>query len=484
MSGRVGRFLAFIFAVAIIIAATGSSCVISHAEELTDFNLPVAEPAQPAYEESEGDSEDEILSGDLRADSLGYIGDFFVIIEAGTIIPNEPESRPVSGEAGDGTDPEPSDEETTEPGTGSSDEVAEPVEEQEQEGPAQPQEPAIDVSELDFNIYSKNLESVVIDGEEYVGGFVVDIHDKGGRLLAQHSYGAFGQEIGSVHILQAGATASNEQLEASLGQELSVDRSGGTAVSYKDQVFFINVNSAYIKKTDEFQVIPLFFNGQEVKTGEISISDKEGNVLANVSTVPKVQSKQKLTVTAGTSVQNDRGQTLTNTEAIVTDGSLMKGHRIEATFIGCLTGPGECDNEISDIHIYDRNGRDATAYYDVELKKGRLVLVADESRNSADNSSTGTVITETLVKDDNKASSGSSQQVSVSGVNSSDSANLGTSGTEKIMLSAGDNEAKSGKISADKGLNKSDQTRSEGLQRHPVRRSGRRWSECFFPGSC
>ncbi len=462
MSGRVSKFLAFIFAVAIIIAATGSSQVVSHAMELTDYNLPVTEPAQPAYEESEGDSEDEIL-GDLKADSLGYAVDFFIIIEVGTGIPNEPESRPVSGEEGEVTDPEPT-EEVTEPGTGSTEEIVDPVEPQEPEPaigeggvdePAQPQQPVVDVSELDFNVYSKDLETVVIDGEEYVGGFVVDIHDKGGKLLAQHSYGALGQEIGSAYILRASATASEELTGAASDFDFSTNQNGGTAVSYKDQIFFINVNSAYIKKTDEFQVIPLLFNGHEVNAGDIRVSDEGGNVLASVSSVPKVHSKQKITVTAGTSVQNDRGQTLTNTEAIVTDGSLMKGHRIEATFIGSLTGPGECTNEISDIHIFDRNGRDATAYYDVELKKGRLVLVADGSGSTADNSNTGTVITETLVRDDSKASAGSSQQGSVK--DSSDSASVGTSGSDKIRLSAGDNEAKSGKISATEGVSQTDQ---------------------------
>ena len=531
MSGRVGKFWVLIFAVTIFIAAMGSSSVVSHAQDLTDYNLLVAEPAQPAYEESEGDSEDEIMLGDYLEASLGYDVCFFIRNGVDADIPNEPVGHPASEyseairinqattnkefiycpEFVEGTDAFESDgytahngltdqlsifptaqeiktvvasfdeksqyviwyvlkgASTNEPnsdvnihvdgvirtrqhyeeGTGQGEEpIPSPVP---AEGP-EPTSPQPDLSGITFNVYSEALDCTIIDGEEYIGGFVIEVTSQEGMVLDKHRFGITGQEIGKTLMLgeMSGAVCG---LDMTIDDGLDINWGKGTDFVYMGQTFHVNVDAAYVKSIDdEFLVIPLLFNKEEVKAGDIRISDEVGNVFASVSTVPKVNSKQKITVTAGTSVQNDRGQTLTNTEAIVTDGSLMKGHRIEATFIGCLTGPGECTNEISDIHIYDRNGRDATAYYDVELKKGRLVLVADGSGSTADNSNTGSVITETLVRDDNKASVGSSQQ-SVG----SDSASIGTSGYDKIRLSSGDNEAKSGKISATEGVSKADQ---------------------------
>ena len=214
--------------------------------------------------------------------------------------------------------------------------------------------------------------------------------------------------------------------------------------------FHVNVDAAYIKKAnDEFQVIPLLFAGSEVKPGEIMVSDAAGNALASATSVPRVAEKHKVTVTAGTSVQNDNGQTLTNTEAIVSDGSLMKGHRMEATFNGSQTGPGESVNEITDIHIYDSNGREATAYYDVTLKKGKLILV-DSKESAADDNSTGSAVTRILVRDENETTISNSQHALGSGRDDNDSIKTGTATASFKKMSYSDKTVKDGQLDSDK----------------------------------
>ncbi len=555
MSGRIGKSLALICALASFIAAMGSSSVITHAEEYAGDNMLVAEPEQPVYEESEGDSEDEII-GDFIEASLGYDVCFFIKNKVDADIPNEPAGHPSSDylaairidddAASDSfiydQDFEESTDQFESDGFTAKSEVlsqvkrfptedeiktvypefdpesqyvfwyvfkkastAEPNtdvflhvdgvirtrqchssgEEEDEPDPApggntdpgedipggdKPvEEPVFDVEDISFNVYSKNVESIVRNGEEYVGGFVVEILDKNSNLLTQYVFGINGQLISEDSPLGACLTGSgnvdasmgdspdisfeaalDSSLDTSLGDDIGINWGAGKSFSYNGLSFHVNVDAAYIKKAnDEFQVIPLLFAGSEVKPGEIMVSDAAGNALASATSVPRVTEKHKVTVTAGTSVQNDNGQTLTNTEAIVSDGSLMKGHRIEATFNGSQTGPGESVNEITDIHIYDSNGREATAYYDVTLKKGKLILV-DSKESAADDNSTGSAVTRVLVRDENETTISNSQHALGSDRDDTDSIKTGTATASLKKMSSEDKTVKAGQLDSDK----------------------------------
>ena len=309
MSGRIGKSLALICAMASFIAAMGSSSVISRAEEYAGDNMLVAEPEQPVYEESEGDSGDEII-GDFIEASLGYDVCFFIKNKADADIPNEPASHPSSdysaairinndarkaefvydrnfdestgqfesdgftvksevlsrvmrfptedeiktvypefdpksqyvfwyvfkkastaepntdvflhvdgvirtrqchssGEEEDEPDPAPGSEGSTEPGNGEP-ESDKPVE-----------EPVFDAEDISFNVYSKNVESIVRNGEEYVGGFVVEILDKNSNLLTQYVFGINGQLISEDSPLEASQTGSGN-IDASLENDIRI----------------------------------------------------------------------------------------------------------------------------------------------------------------------------------------------------------------------------------------------------------------------
>ena len=551
MSGRIGKSLALICALASFIAAMGSSSVITHAEEYAGDNMLVAEPEQPVYEESEGDSEDEII-GDFIEASLGYDVCFFIKNKVDADIPNEPVGHPSSDylaairidddaasdsfiydqdfeESTDQFESDgftaksevlsqvkrfPTEDEiktvypefdpesqyvfwyvfkkasTAEPNTdvflhvdgvvrtrqyhssGSKEEEPYPAPggntdpgEDIPGGDKPVEEPVFDAEDISFNVYSKNVESIVRNGEEYVGGFVVEILDKNSNLLTQYVFGINGQLISEDSLLGACLTGSgnvdasmgdspdisfeaalDSSLDTSLGDDIGINWGAGKSFSYNGLSFHVNVDAAYIKKAnDEFQVIPLLFAGSEVKPGEIMVSDAAGNALASATSVPRVTEKHKVTVTAGTSVQNDNGQTLTNTEAIVSDGSLMKGHRIEATFNGSQTGPGESVNEITDIHIYDSNGREATAYYDVTLKKGKLILV-DSKESAADDNSTGSAVTRVLVRDENETTISNSQHALGSGRDDTDSIKTGTATASFKKMSSEDKTVKAGQL--------------------------------------
>ena len=535
MSGRIGKSLALICAMASFIAAMGSSSVISRAEEYAGDNMLVAEPEQPVYEESEGDSGDEII-GDFIEASLGYDVCFFIKNKVDADIPNEPASHPSSDylaairidddaasdsfiydqdfeESTDGFesdgftaksevlsrvkrfptedeiktvypefDPESQyvfwyvfkkastaepntdvflhvdgvirtrqchssgeDEDEPDPAPGGNTDPGEDI----PGGDKPVEEPVFDPEDISFNVYSKNVESIVRNGEEYVGGFVVEILDKNSNLLTQYVFGINGQLISEDSPLEASQTGSGN-IDASLENDIGISWGAGKSLSYNGLAFHVNVDAAYIKKAnDEFQVIPLLFAGSEVKSGEIMVSDAAGNALASATSVPRVAEKHKVTVTAGTSIQIDNGQTLTNTEAIVSDGSLMKGHRMEATFNGSQTGPGESVNEITDIHIYDSNGREATAYYDVTLRKGKLILV-DSKASEADDNSTGSAVTRILVRDENETTISNSQHALGSGRDDTDSIKTGTATASFKKMPYSDKTVKVGQLDSDK----------------------------------
>ena len=100
----------------------------------------------------------------------------------------------------------------------------------------------------------------------------------------------------------------------------------------------------------------------------------------------KVTSR-KITIEAGTTVQNYSGQTITNKNVEITSGSLLKGHSlVDVVINGSQSGIGSSVNEITSYRIVDEYGNDVTKYYNVECVNGRLVLVDGHNSKKSGNS--------------------------------------------------------------------------------------------------
>lgn len=274
----------------------------------------------------------------------------------------------------------------------------------EPEQPIEPEKPGPGVveetvsSEYTFNIYTKNFEpSFEYDGEEHlIGGFVIEIFDKKtGDLLAQFNYSSYGNLIGM-------RKASN-----SLGEG---DTPLGTVFSFAGNTYRVNVDGAYLSVKNPGQYsIPFRLGGEIISPDEIRIWDESGKLIdTGISKTPKENSdvvevsKRNITITAGTTVQNDDGKTLTNGDVKVTAGSLVSGHTLVTTILGSQTGPGTSLNEITDYDIVDENGRSVKEYYNVNVVNGKLVVVAVSNGSDKGTNSTGSAVTSIIVKDGEK----------------------------------------------------------------------------------
>ena len=92
-------------------------------------------------------------------------------------------------------------------------------------------------------------------------------------------------------------------------------------------------------------------------------------------TVENAVSQRKITITAGSTVQNDNGETVTNENVTVSSGSLLPGHKLVTSIVGSQTGPGESVNEITYYDIIGGDGKSYKAMNDVTKENGWLILV-------------------------------------------------------------------------------------------------------------
>lgn len=267
-------------------------------------------------------------------------------------------------------------------------------------GESQIVEPIVETVSTDytFNIYTTDLnnpEGIKYDGQEHlIGGYVIEVHDKeSGALLTELKYGPYGNRL-------------MRGLRASAGAEESL----GTVFSFGDKVFRVNVDGAFMTVTEPGQYnIPFMLGGQPISADEIRIWDESGKLIdTGISKEPAKDKKpdevkkRSITITAGTTVQNDNGQTLTNGNVTVTGDNLLEGHRVVTTILGSQTGPGTSLNEITDYDILDKDGKSVKQYYEVEIVNGKLVVVTVSGSSEQGTNSTGSATTSILVKDANK----------------------------------------------------------------------------------
>ena len=177
-------------------------------------------------------------------------------------------------------------------------------------------------------------------------------------------------------------------------------RKNGTTITYLGKNYNISVDGAYlwVKNPGSYE-IPLMFNGAPISASEITIRDEAGkviqsNVAVSATTTLNAVHKRKITIEAGSTVQNDNGTTLTNSNVSITSGSLVEGHQLKTTILGSQTGPGSSVNEITSWDIVDENGNSCKDMYDVTKVNGKLVLVETKS---ADNGSRTDIDTSSVI---------------------------------------------------------------------------------------
>ncbi len=251
--------------------------------------------------------------------------------------------------------------------------------------------------ELSFEVFSTNVEEPFeYDGEEHlIGGYVIRVTDPTEGNVAEYVYGPYGDFRGVTFT------------SVSFLQDIKID---GTIFTHMGVSYNVNVDSAYLLvKNPGVYEIPLFFKGMIMSAADIIIRDEEGKVVdtakLNVSTPSSEDSirKRKITIEAGSTIQNDDGTTLTNDKVNITSGSLLPGHKLVTSIVGSQTGPGESVNEITSYDILDEDGNSCKALYDVTSNKGWLVVVKQNDAASGSDTSQGNGNVSETISSGNKA---------------------------------------------------------------------------------
>lgn len=264
------------------------------------------------------------------------------------------------------------------------DNVDEKVEEKDQPVKADPEIiPNGPVPDVTINIETAcNTPAFEYDGKDhYIGGFNITVKDNNS---ATNYVTSFFDALGNL-----------------LKQEVHAGENGsGTYFEHNGIRYWVNIDAAYVvAKQIATYKIPFIFDNKEIAPEDIVVKvvDDAGNVISSIpssritkkapsSDQLKVTSR-KITIEAGTTVQNYSGQTITNKNVEITSGSLLKGHSlVDVVINGSQSGIGSSVNEITSYRIVDEYGNDVTKYYNVECVNGRLVLVDGHNSKKSGNS--------------------------------------------------------------------------------------------------
>lgn len=103
--------------------------------------------------------------------------------------------------------------------------------------------------------------------------------------------------------------------------------------------------------------------------------DVTANYEINYSIGTLVVLPRQLTVQSGSATKNYDGKPLTCKEWKFTSVyGPVSGHRAEAVITGTITEPGQRDNTIAQVIIWDGNGKDATGNYEITVDEGLLIV--------------------------------------------------------------------------------------------------------------
>jgi hypothetical protein len=98
------------------------------------------------------------------------------------------------------------------------------------------------------------------------------------------------------------------------------------------------------------------------------------------SYVPLRVDRRLITLTSASQTKIYDGEMLTNPQVMVTQGSLIGGHTLEAVASGYIITPGFAENTLEDhnIKVVDSEGRNVTYNYDIHIRCGILTVVPAE----------------------------------------------------------------------------------------------------------
>ena len=85
--------------------------------------------------------------------------------------------------------------------------------------------------------------------------------------------------------------------------------------------------------------------------------------------------KRAITISSGSIIKEYSNTPLTYNAFEIVSGSLISGDSISVNITGVLTKIGKTKNTISDINIYDENGKNITSYYVITKVEGELQYV-------------------------------------------------------------------------------------------------------------
>ena len=240
-----------------------------------------------------------------------------------------------------------------------------------------------------------NTPAFEYDGEDhYIGGFNITVADNNSTT----NY----------------VTSFFDALGRLIKQEVHAGENGsGTYFSHNGIRYWVNIDAAYVvaKQIGSYE-IPFIFDNKVIAPENIVVKvvDDKGNV---ISSIPSTQiakkepssnqfkvTSRKITIEAGTTVQNYSGETITNKNVTITSGSLLKGHSlVDVVINGSQSGIGSSVNEITSYRIVDENGNDVTKYYDVKCVNGKLVLVDGHNSKKSSNSNDDSTPVTTGIKE-------------------------------------------------------------------------------------
>lgn len=237
----------------------------------------------------------------------------------------------------------------------------------------------VNIMPLYLDNEGRSLDEIEYDGQEHiVGGFEIIVVDKSKNPLAAFWYNLKGELFDQV---------------------VYADDGTGTLFTYLGEIFSVNITSQYAAVVDSIPD-PAFYCGDTyVPYDDIKVTDARGKELnSNIIPAPgDVQGpgsglsiplkKRNIEITAGTTVKNYDGSTITNDTYKITAGSLVEGHKIQSiTIVGSQTAIGHSPNQITGYEIVDENGRSVTYYYNVTTVDGTLWAVDGSKKKDSEKS--------------------------------------------------------------------------------------------------
>jgi hypothetical protein len=248
--------------------------------------------------------------------------------------------------------------------------------------PEEPKEPEI----LFFIEAMAQNSAIFYDGKEHiVGGYVIRIENlKNPEEKLVSYFGPYGDP-------------GSEADFAAVSEDEPRQARESTSVTFLGETYTVNVGGAYVAVKEPGSYSIPFYSGTKVVSPEdIVVTTSSGKTVGSEIGVRQSNGStkvnpRKITITAGSTVKNDDGSTLTNNEVTVSKGSLIKGHKLaDVVFNGSQTGVGSSVNEITSYRIVDDKGRDMTRYYEVTKVNGKLVLVnGNTGKGEGDSSLSG-----------------------------------------------------------------------------------------------